>query len=62
MFGMLLLAARWMSPLQRIVIIGLGLIAGSMAHAMRRSRLAGEVVGYARTAATRDVAREIGLG
>lgn len=27
MFGMLLLAARWMSPLQRIVIIGLGLIA-----------------------------------
>lgn len=27
MFGMLLLAARWMSPLQRIVVIGLGLIA-----------------------------------
>ena len=45
----------------RVALIGLGLIASSMAHAMRRKGLAGEIVGYARTAETRDVAREIGL-
>ena len=45
----------------RVALIGLGLIASSMAHAMRRGRLAGEIVGHARAAATRDVAREIGL-
>ncbi|EYD77554.1 Cyclohexadienyl dehydrogenase [Rubellimicrobium mesophilum DSM 19309] len=45
----------------RVALIGLGLIASSMAHAMRRGGLAGEIVGYARTAETRDVAREIGL-
>lgn len=46
---------------QRVALIGLGLIAGSMAHAMRRGGLAGEIVGTARSAETRDVAREIGL-
>ena len=46
---------------QRVALIGLGLIAGSMALAMRESGLAGRVVGYARSAETRDVAREIGL-
>ncbi len=45
----------------RIALIGLGHIAGSMALAIRRAGLAGEVVGTARSAATRDVAREIGL-
>ena len=45
----------------RVVLIGLGLIAGSMALAMRRAGLAGQVVGYARSAETRAVAREIGL-
>ncbi|WP_127557475.1 prephenate/arogenate dehydrogenase family protein [Nioella ostreopsis] len=45
----------------RVALIGLGLIAGSMAHAMRRDGLAGEIVGTARSAETRDVAREIGL-
>lgn len=45
----------------RVALIGLGLIAGSMAHAMRRAGLAGEIVGTARSAETRDVAREIGL-
>ena len=45
----------------RVALIGLGLIAGSMALAMRRAGLAGQVVGYARSAETRDVAREIGL-
>ncbi|MEX3016434.1 prephenate/arogenate dehydrogenase family protein [Gymnodinialimonas hymeniacidonis] len=46
---------------QRVALIGLGLIAGSIAHAMRRKGLAGEIVGTARSAETRDVAREIGL-
>ncbi|MCI2400602.1 prephenate/arogenate dehydrogenase family protein [Aliiroseovarius subalbicans] len=45
----------------RVALIGLGLIAGSMSLAMRRTGLAGEIVGTARSADTRDVAREIGL-
>jgi len=45
----------------RVALIGLGLIAGSMSLAMRRAGLAGEVVGYARSPQTRDVAREIWL-
>jgi len=39
----------------------LGLIASSMYWAMKRGNLAGEVVGYARSAETRDTARRIGL-
>ncbi|MCW2302889.1 cyclohexadieny/prephenate dehydrogenase [Rhodovulum sulfidophilum] len=50
------------SPLyDRVALIGLGLIAGSMALAMRRAGLAGEIVGTARSAETRAVAAEIGL-
>ncbi|MGB5558624.1 MAG: prephenate/arogenate dehydrogenase family protein [Paracoccaceae bacterium] len=45
----------------RVALIGLGLIASSMFWAMKREGLAGHVVGYARSAETRDVAREIGL-
>ena len=45
----------------RVALIGLGLIASSMAHAMRRGGLAGEITGYARTAETRAVARELGF-
>lgn len=45
----------------RVALIGLGLIASSMYHAMRRAGLAGEIVGYARSAETRDIAREISL-
>lgn len=45
----------------RVALIGLGLIASSMAHAIRRAGLAGEITGYARTEETRAVAREIGL-
>lgn len=45
----------------RVALIGLGLIASSMAHAMKRAGLAGEIVGYARSKETRDIAREIGL-
>lgn len=45
----------------RVALIGLGLIAGSMAHAMRRGGLVREIVGTARSAETRAVAEEIGL-
>lgn len=45
----------------RVALIGLGLIASSMCHAMRRAGLAGEIVGYARSSETRDIAREINL-
>ena len=45
----------------RVALIGLGLIASSMAHAIGRAGVAREVTGYARSSGTRDVAREIGL-
>jgi len=45
----------------RVALIGLGLIGGSMAHAMRRAKCAGEITGYARSAETREIAREIRL-
>jgi len=45
----------------RVALIGLGLIASSMYWAIKRAGLAGEVVGYARSAETRATAREIGL-
>lgn len=45
----------------RVALIGLGLIASSMYHAIKRAGLAGEVVGYARSVATRQTARDIGL-
>lgn len=41
----------------RVALIGLGLIASSMAHAMRRAGLAGQIVGTARTPETRAIAR-----
>jgi cyclohexadieny/prephenate dehydrogenase len=46
---------------KRVALIGLGLIASSMAHAMRAYGLAGEIVGYARSPETRMVALDIGL-
>jgi cyclohexadieny/prephenate dehydrogenase len=45
----------------KVALIGLGLIASSMCHAMRRAGLAGQIVGYARSAETRAIAREINL-
>ena len=45
----------------RVALIGLGLIASSMAHAIRQGGLAGEIVGYARSAETRATALEIGF-
>jgi cyclohexadieny/prephenate dehydrogenase len=43
----------------RVALIGLGLIASSMAHAMRAGGLAGEIVGYAKSPETRAVAKEL---
>lgn len=45
----------------RVALIGLGLIAGSMSHAIRAGGLAGHVAGYARSDKTRQTAREIDL-
>lgn len=46
---------------ERVALIGLGLIAGSMGLAMKRAGLAGEIVGTSRSAETRATALEIGL-
>lgn len=46
---------------QRVALIGLGLIASSMAHAMRAHGLAGEIVGTARSPETRGLVRELGF-
>jgi cyclohexadieny/prephenate dehydrogenase len=48
-------------PYKRVALIGLGLIASSMAHAMRRAGYEGEIVGTARSEQTRDAARELGF-
>lgn len=45
----------------RVALIGLGLIASSMALAMRAGGLAGEITGHAKSAETRAIALEIGL-
>ncbi|WP_204113304.1 prephenate/arogenate dehydrogenase family protein [Shimia biformata] len=45
----------------RVALIGLGLIASSMFWAIKRGGLANEVTGYARSEATRETARRIGL-
>ncbi|MES2913857.1 MAG: prephenate/arogenate dehydrogenase family protein [Pseudomonadota bacterium] len=44
---------------ERVALIGLGLIASSMAHAMRAHGLAREIVGYAKSPETRAVALEL---
>ncbi|WP_298360107.1 prephenate/arogenate dehydrogenase family protein [uncultured Litoreibacter sp.] len=46
---------------ERVALIGLGLIASSMAHRMRADGLAGEIVGTARSAETRDEVRKLGF-
>lgn len=54
--------ARLPQPIyDRVALIGLGLIASSMAHAMKQFGLAGEIVGYAKTEETRNIALEIGI-
>lgn len=46
---------------ERVAFIGLGLIGSSLARAMKRDDLAGEIHGAARTAATREKALELGF-
>ena len=46
---------------ERVALIGLGLIASSMALAMKRAGLAGRITGYARSPETRAIARELDL-
>ena len=45
----------------RVALIGLGLIASSMAHAIKAAGLAGEIVGFAKSAESRAVALDIGF-
>jgi cyclohexadieny/prephenate dehydrogenase len=46
---------------ERVALIGIGLIGSSLSHAMRRAGLAGEIIGHAKSEATRSKARELGL-
>lgn len=46
---------------ERVALIGLGLIGSSLSHVMRREHIAGEIVGYAQSEATRAKALELGL-
>ncbi|WP_340108746.1 prephenate/arogenate dehydrogenase family protein [Pikeienuella sp. HZG-20] len=46
---------------ERVALIGLGLIGGSIALAARRAGAAGRIVGFARTAETRAAVRRIGF-
>jgi len=45
----------------RVALIGLGLIAGSMGHAMKKAGLAREIVGHSQSAETRETALELGF-
>ena len=45
----------------RVALLGLGLIASSMFWAMKRAGMDSHVTGYARSQATRDTARRLGL-
>ena len=44
-----------------VALIGLGLIASSMSHAMRRAGIVERITGHARSAETRQIATKIGL-
>jgi cyclohexadieny/prephenate dehydrogenase len=46
---------------RHVALIGMGLIASSISHAIRRSGAAVRITGYARTAETRDTVRRLGL-
>jgi cyclohexadieny/prephenate dehydrogenase len=46
---------------ERIAIIGLGLIGGSLGHAIKRGGLAGHIAGFATSEATRNRALELGF-
>ncbi len=46
---------------ERVALIGLGLIGSSLAHVMRRERLAGHIAGCVRSKASRAIVRRLGL-
>ena len=46
---------------EKVAVLGLGLIGSSLCHAMRQHKLAGTIVGYAKSAETRATALEFGL-
>jgi cyclohexadieny/prephenate dehydrogenase len=46
---------------QRVALMGLGLIGSSLCHAIRRGNLAGNIVGHARSPATRKTAQDLKL-
>jgi cyclohexadieny/prephenate dehydrogenase len=46
---------------QRVALIGIGLIGSSLAHVLRRDKSAGTIVACARTQASLDTARALGL-
>jgi cyclohexadieny/prephenate dehydrogenase len=45
----------------KVALVGVGLIGSSMAHAMRRGKVAGHIAGYSHRAETRERARAIGF-
>ena len=50
-----------MTPFRRVALMGIGLINGSLALALRRGSAVGEIVAFARGAETRARALELGL-
>ena len=46
---------------ERIALVGIGLINSSLAHVLRRDKLAGEIVACARSQASLDTATRLGL-
>ena len=46
---------------EHVALIGLGLIASSISHAMRRVDMDTRITGYARSSVTRGKARKLGL-
>jgi cyclohexadieny/prephenate dehydrogenase len=56
------MSAEQPQPLfDRAALIGIGLIGSSLAHAIRRGGLAGDISGFAKSEATRTKARELGI-
>ena len=47
---------------ERVAIIGIGLIGSSLAHVIRREKIASHIAGYAKSAETRRTAQQIGFG
>lgn len=50
-----------MAPIERLVVVGVGLIGGSFALALRRRGLVRHVVGVGRSRANLDAARQLGV-